>query len=125
MADYSNWKILVIDDGEDDVELVLQTLRYYKIEVFTAATGSEALELLVSLRPTLIITDLRMPHMDGWSVLTKIRSNPDIAHIPVVAMTAYSSARVKRDMLAAGFNAFIIKPIRTTDVLITLEEVLA
>jgi len=125
LVDYSQWEILVVDDGEDDIELVGQVLRYHGIDVLTARDGNEALWLLRTVRPDLIITDLQMPDIDGWSVLATIRNNPDIAHIPVVTMTAYGSSHVERELIAAGFNAYIIKPIRTTKMLSVLGDILA
>ncbi|MEO1166820.1 MAG: response regulator, partial [Chloroflexota bacterium] len=74
------------------------------------------------IQPTLVITDLSMPEVDGWQVLKHIRAEDSTAHIPVVAITAYYSADVANDAKEAGFNAFFAKPVSASDFVTHLEK---
>ncbi len=107
----SNWRVLVIEDEYDSIQMVSKILSFHGIEVHVAHNGRESLEMLDTLNPTLIVSDLAMPEMDGWQTLAAIRANPYTRHIPVVAVTAFHSADVAEEALRAGFNAFFAKPV--------------
>lgn len=106
-----NWRVLVVEDQDDSIQVVSQILQHYGIEVHVARNGRECLEMLSEIRPTLIITDLAMPEMDGWQMLSALRSQPETADLVVVAITAYHSVNVAEDALAAGFNGYFAKPV--------------
>jgi len=106
-----DWQILVVEDQDDSVQVVSQILEHYGIEVHVARNGQECLDMLPTIQPTLVITDLAMPEMDGWQMLTQLRSQPETADLIVVAITAYHSVNVAEDALAAGFDAYFAKPI--------------
>lgn len=105
------WRILVIEDEYDSIQMVSKILSFHGIEVHVAHNGVESLEILREVNPTLIVSDLAMPEMDGWQTLAAIRANPDTQHIPVVAVTAYGSSDVEDEALRAGFDAFFAKPV--------------
>lgn len=106
-----DWRVLVVEDQDDSVQVVSQILEHYGIEVHVARNGIECLEMVPVIQPTLVITDLAMPEMDGWQTLTQLRSQPETADLVVVAITAYHSVNVAEDALAAGFDAYFSKPI--------------
>jgi CheY-like chemotaxis protein len=105
------WKVIVVEDTYDDQQLVSRILAHYGAEVFVAKNGNECLQLLTQFEPTVIVTDLAMPGKDGWQMLVAIRSNVEIAHIPVIALTAYHSTDVAEDAIKAGFDGYFPKPI--------------
>jgi CheY-like chemotaxis protein len=107
----NNWRILVIEDEYDSIQMVSKILSFHGIEVHVAHNGRESLEMLEDVNPTLIVSDLAMPEMDGWQTLAAIRANPYTQHIPVVAVTAFDSADVAEEALRAGFDAFFSKPV--------------
>ena len=107
----STWQIIVVEDEFDSARMVSKILTYHGIEVFHAHDGHECLEMLETFEPTLIVTDLAMPGLDGWQTLDAIRSNPHTAHIPVVAITAYYSVDVAEEAFNAGFDAYYAKPL--------------
>lgn len=107
----SQWKILVAEDEFDSIKMVSKILTHHDIQVQIVHNGKECLKALEESCPTLIILDLAMPEMDGWETLVALRSNPETAHIPVVAITAYHSADVAEDAQQAGFDAYFSKPI--------------
>lgn len=105
------WQVIVVEDTYDDQQLASHILAYHGAGVHIAPDGNACLALLETLEPAVIITDLAMPHRDGWQTLVAIRSNVATAHIPVVAVTAYHSADVAQDALKAGFDGYFAKPL--------------
>ncbi|MCU0514436.1 MAG: response regulator [Anaerolineae bacterium] len=107
------WRILVVEDEFDSIQVVSRILQHHGVAVEVAHNGHEALAALDHSLPTLVIMDLALPEMDGWETLKKIRDNPRLAHLPVVAITAYHSVNVAEDALHAGFDAYLPKPLDT------------
>ncbi len=107
------WHIVVADDDPDALRVLEEALHYYQrdAEVRSVRSGRACLEAVQASRPTLVIVDLAMPGLDGWRVLEALRHDPATADLPVAAVTAYHSANVAEDALAAGFDAFFPKPI--------------
>ncbi len=108
-----NWQVLVVEDEFDSLQVVSRILQHHGAHVHVAHNGHECLAMLPDLMPTIVIMDLALPEMDGWETLAKIRANPSVAHIPVVAITAYDSVNVAEDALHAGFNGYFAKPLET------------
>ena len=106
-----SWTVVVVEDTYDDQRYISRVLEYYGAKVHVVGNGEDCLTLLTKVEPTLIVTDLALPTIDGWQTLTAIRSNAATAHIPVVAMTAYHSNTVAQDARLAGFNGFFAKPV--------------
>ena len=121
----SDWSVLVVEDEEDSVYLVAEMLRHHGAAVHLAGDGEEALNTLADLRPQVIIMDLALPRMDGWQALEAIRQNPDIADVPVVAITAYHSSNLAHDAEAAGFDAYFAKPVDVDAFILTLQRLSA
>ena len=109
------WTVIVVEDTFDDRQLASAILAHYGVQVIIAHNGRECLELLDTVHPTIIITDLAMPEMDGWEMLRQLRNNEVTCDIPVVALTAYHSADVAYDANRAGFDAYFPKPISPFD----------
>ena len=108
----NNWTAIVVEDTYDDSQLVSTILQHHGVQVYTAHNGDECLALLGSgVVPTVVITDLAMPVRDGWQTLVAIRSDPALAHLPVVAITAYHSAEVAEDVWRKGFDGYFPKPL--------------
>lgn len=116
--------ILVVEDEDDSVQVVSKILKYHGIEVVITRNGRECIEMLQHIEPSVVVMDLAMPEMDGWETLVAMRSNPSTAHIPVVAVTAYHSAKVAFDAIGAGFNAYFPKPLDPEHFVKDLDQVL-
>lgn len=110
-ANAGTWQVVVVEDEYDSVQLISKILGFYDIQVHVAHNGEDCLAMLEQFEPTLIVTDLAMPGMDGWQTLAALRANPHTRHIPVVAITAYDSVDVAEDALKAGFDAYFPKPV--------------
>jgi CheY-like chemotaxis protein len=124
MSDIATWEVLVVEDEPDSMDVVQEIFGYYNIRTHSAYSAEEALELMKSINPTLLILDLALPMMDGWGLLSAIRSNPKTANIPAVAVTAFHSSNVAQEAIKAGFDAYFPKPIEATSFVRELERIL-
>ncbi|NDJ54173.1 MAG: response regulator [Chloroflexi bacterium] len=107
----SDWHALVVEDIADNAELVEIILEHNNISYTTTETAEEALVILESEMPSVILIDLALPGMSGWDLLKHLRSNPRTADLPMVAVTAYHSRSVAEEAITAGFDACFPKPI--------------
>ena len=110
----TTWNVMVVEDEEDSMELVQGLLQHHGISCFGAASGEEALQLLETERPSLIVIDLALPGIDGWGLLSHLKSNRATANIPRVAITAYHTAEVASRAIEKGFDAYFAKPLDAT-----------
>lgn len=104
-------KILVIEDNEQNLYLVRFILERNGYEVFAALDGESGIETAASIRPDLILLDIQLPVMDGHEVARTLRQNPDLADIPIVAVTSYAMPGDREKTIEAGCNGYIEKPI--------------
>ncbi len=116
--------ILIADDYEDNRELLRILLASAHYEVLEATNGQQCLAMARETPPDLLMIDLQMPIIDGWSLLKELKRDKRLAMIPCVAVTAYADP-IGEQILAAGFNAYIAKPFRTKDVLDSVASLLA
>lgn len=106
-----NAGILIVDDSELNRRLLSVMLREYHFVTYEAEDGNEALEIIGKKIPEMILMDLYMPNMDGYSALKRLKNNKTTASIPVLAVTASASAEERENVIAAGFDAYITKPV--------------
>lgn len=118
-------KIIVADDDFDLCELLHFRLRQSDFEVFTVMDGLQALELIRSVRPDLVILDIIMPSMTGMEVLAKMRSEPAIADIPVILMTAERKEKDVSIGFAMGIVDYIVKPFNLRDLVAQAKGVIS
>lgn len=103
-------KVLVVDDSAD-VRLVCRVnLEYHGFEVFDAENGDEALELARRERPDLVLLDVMLPDVDGWQILSTLKSHSETASIPVVMLTARTREADQIRGWRSGASDYIIKP---------------
>lgn len=101
-------KILVIDDDKDIRTVITEILDQSGYEVFTASSGQQGLDLAGQIQPHLIVLDLMMPGMDGWTVLTKLQHKPTLADIPVIILSGASGLEMA---MSLGAAAVLFKPV--------------
>lgn len=123
MQTMKNWKAVVVEDTYDDVQLVSAILNFNGVEVHLAHNGREGLELVRQEMPTVIITDIAMPEMNGWEMLKALRADARTANIPVIAVSAYYSTEMAEDARIAGFDACFAKPVSARDFVSQVEKV--
>jgi CheY-like chemotaxis protein len=117
--------ILIVEDEFDSLQMISKVLTHHGLTIHVAHNGRECLEMLRHIEPSLVVTDLAMPEMDGWEMLVEMRSNPNTAHIPVVAITAYHSQNVADDVVRAGFDAYFPKPVNPKTFVENLSRIMA
>ena len=104
-------KILVIEDEEILAEILVMGLGADGHTVITADDGVAGLKAARSENPDLIVTDMSLPKMTGWELIEKLRAEPAIATVPIIAMTGHATADDRSAAYAAGVSAYQIKPI--------------
>ena len=116
-------KVLVIEDNPTDLKLIgaVLTISGHAVDGRNAAEG--AIEAVAADKPDIILMDLRLPGIDGLSLARQLKSNAATRHIPIVAMTAYPERYSREELLAAGCDAFIVKPIDTRELPNKLENI--
>lgn len=107
-------RVLVVDDILPNVKLLEAKLSCEYYDVLTATGGQEALEKVRTDNPDIVLLDVMMPGMDGFEVCSRIKADPDTAHIPVVMVTALTDTEDKVRGLRAGADDFLSKPINDT-----------
>src|SRR6516165_9455507 len=109
--------IAVVEDNPDNRLLVRVILESF-YQVVEYETGFAALEGLHRDKPDLVLLDISLPELDGGEVLRRIRADPALQQLPVVALTAHAMAGDREKYLAAGFNDYVSKPIVDEQVLL-------
>ncbi|MBK5106993.1 MAG: response regulator [Anaerolineales bacterium] len=117
--------ILVVEDVPNILDLLDVTLRFKGYPVKTARNGEEALDVVPEHPPALVITDIMMPKMDGYTLAFNLRRNPETSHIPIIFLSAtYVTPEDKEFAMSLGAVRFMEKPVDTEDFLLTVAEVL-
>lgn len=118
--------VLIVEDVPDILKLLEATLSFKSYRVVTAQNGQEALEAVQRERPSLVITDIMMPKLDGFGLVHRLRINPETRGIPVIFLTAtYVALEDKAFALNIGVTRFIEKPVNFERFLETVEELLS
>ena len=118
-------RLLVVDDNPDNLEIVTLFLSQ-KYDVYSYGSAAEALSAIDTVRPELLVLDIRMRGVDGVQCLQAIRAKPGYAGIRAVALTAFARDDEQKAFLDAGFQAVVTKPILDDRKLLgTIERILA
>ena len=108
-------RILIVEDREAGRELLRTVLEKEGYAVMEARDGAEALEKAHQDPPDLVLLDVNLPSRDGYQVLQDFRNHQKLADIPVLAITANAMRGDREKALAAGFNAYLSKPVSLTN----------
>jgi CheY-like chemotaxis protein len=117
--------VLVIDDNPVNLKLASEVLRAEGHAVIRAEDAEQALSLLESRMPDLVLTDIALPRMDGLELTRRLKADPRYRHLPVVALTASAMKGDEVRILEAGCDAYITKPINTRTLTAQVLSVLA
>jgi CheY-like chemotaxis protein len=104
-------RILVVEDNPDNRILITDVLTSLDYEVLVAVDGAEGVSKATAEVPDLILMDLSLPHMDGWTATGHIKANPALTHIPIIALTAHAMVGDREKALQAGCDDYVSKPI--------------
>ena len=117
-------RILVVDDEAKLLRAVAVDLRAEGYDVATARNGAEALALVAQSLPDLIVSDIRMPGMDGYQLARRLRENARTAIIPVIFLTAKDTSADRIEGFRSGVDAYITKPFEPDELLVVIAGIL-
>lgn len=117
-------KILYIEDNDQNFYLVNYILKAQGHDVVRARDGREGVNLATELEPGLILLDIQLPVMDGYATARELRTLPQLAGTPLVALTSYAMAGDREKALSAGCTGYIEKPINPKTFVAQIEEYL-
>ncbi|MEN8205806.1 MAG: response regulator [Pseudomonadota bacterium] len=110
-------KILLVEDNEMNRDMLSRRLVRRSFNVIIAVDGQQGVELAQQEGPDLILMDMSLPVMDGWTATQAIKDNPATANIPVIALTAHAMSGDREKALAAGCDDYDTKPVDLTRLL--------
>ena len=118
-------RILVVEDQEDNRQILRDLLASAGYELTEAENGEEALAALAKQQPDLILMDIQLPIMDGYEATRRIRTNPDMKSVPIIAVTSHALAGDEDKALAAGCDGYVSKPYSPRELLAKVRAYLA
>jgi CheY-like chemotaxis protein len=117
-------RVLIAEDNAVNRELLREMLEARDCEVAEARDGQEALRMLESSRPDILLLDVGMPVLNGYELVRKIRSDASLATLPVLAVTAYAMQGDRENILRSGFDGYLAKPINARSLAQELDKLL-
>jgi two-component system, cell cycle response regulator DivK len=116
--------VLIVEDQEDNRKILRDLLSNAGYDLIEAATGEEGVALALSRRPNLVLMDIQLPVMDGYEATRRIKNNPELRSIPIIAVTSYALSGDEAKARAAGCDAYITKPFSPRQLLAKVREYL-
>lgn len=104
-------RILVVEDNHDNMTLIVDVLDALDYEVLQATDGEQGVTMATDFIPDVILMDLSLPRMDGWTATKTIKANKSLHHIPIIALTAHAMVGDRERALAVGCDDYISKPL--------------
>jgi two-component system, cell cycle response regulator DivK len=117
-------RILVVEDTEDNRRIIRDLLTSVGYEMIEALDGAQGVAMASEHKPDLILMDMQLPVLDGYEATRRIKADPAVAHIPVIAVTSYALSGDEAKTKAAGCNAYVAKPFSPRQLLAKVREFL-
>lgn len=114
--------ILLVEDNELNREMLSRRLTRAGLQVIVAVDGEQALALMASAHPALVLMDMNLPVMDGWTACDHARKDAALCDIPIIALTAHAMDSDRRNALAVGCDDYATKPIDFPELLAKIER---
>jgi two-component system cell cycle response regulator DivK len=118
-------RILVVEDQEDNRQILRDLLANAGYDMIEAEDGEQGVAVASSERPDLILMDIQLPVLDGYEATRRIRTNPDLKSVPIIAVTSYALAGDEDKALAAGCDGYVSKPYSPRELLAKVRAYLA
>jgi two-component system, cell cycle response regulator DivK len=119
-----SWRILVVDDQEDNRRILRDLLTASGFEVVEALTGEQAVALAEERTPDLILMDIQLPGIDGYEATRQIKAKPALSATPLIVVTSYALSGDDTKAFAAGANGYVSKPFSPRALLAKVREFL-
>ena len=117
-------RVLVIEDTEDNRQIIRDLLTSFDYELIEAADGAEGVRMAQAHHPDLILMDIQLPVMDGYEATRRIRAIPELAGVPIIAVTSYALSGDEGKTREAGCDGYIAKPFSPRQLLAKIREFL-
>src|SRR6516225_3283793 len=117
-------RILVVEDTEDNSQIIRDLLSSVGYELIEAADGAEGVALAQQERPDLILMDIQLPEIDGYEATRRIRDIPELAKVPIIAVTSYALSGDEAKTREAGCDGYVAKPFSPRDPLAKVRQFL-
>jgi CheY-like chemotaxis protein len=117
-------KILIVDDNESNIMMVQDYLANRSYQIRTAFNGSEAIKQAIEFLPDLILMDVQMPHMNGFEATKRLRTDPQFATVPIIALTAFAMPGDRERCIEAGMDQYLSKPVKLKELQQMIESFL-
>lgn len=115
-------RILVVEDNTDNMTLIIDVLTSLQYEVISARDGQEGVDVARTQHPDLILMDMSLPKLDGWEATRRIKADPELKAIPVIALTAHAMLGDRDKALEAGCDDYLSKPINLRELAARLKQ---
>jgi two-component system, cell cycle response regulator DivK len=117
-------KILVVEDNEDNRDMLIRRLQRRGFDLVVAVDGAQGVEMAQSEKPDLILMDMGLPVLDGWTATSQIKANSVTKHIPIIGLSANAMASDRERGMAAGCDDYDTKPVEIARLLEKIQAVL-
>jgi two-component system, cell cycle response regulator DivK len=115
-------RILLVEDTEDNREIVRDLVDSAGYELIEAHDGAQGVAMAAAEKPDLILMDIQLPVMDGYEATRRIKANPELKHIPIIAVTSYALSGDDEKTRKAGCDGYIAKPFSPRELLVKINE---
>lgn len=117
-------KVMIVDDDKEFLDELNETLELSGYKMVAVNDPEKALEAVSSVKPDIILLDLKMPKINGFQLASEIKNSPQHSRIPIIAMSAYFRDDTKPLMNTCGIRTYLKKPFTPLDVIAEIEEAL-
>ncbi|CAA0123346.1 Polar-differentiation response regulator DivK [Halioglobus japonicus] len=114
--------VLLVEDNELNRDMLVRRLKRAGLTVITAGNGQQALDLMKSDQPSIVLMDMNLPILDGWAASRRAKDDPEIQHIPIIALTAHATESYKQYALESGCDDYATKPVDFPGLLIKIKR---
>jgi two-component system cell cycle response regulator DivK len=118
-------RILMVEDTEDNRQILRDLFSATDFELLEATDGAAGVAAALAQKPDLILMDIQLPVIDGYEATRRIKADPDLAGVPIIAVTSYALSGDEAKARAAGCDAYIAKPFSPRQLLAKVRELLA
>ena len=117
-------RILMIEDSEDNRQIIRDLMESVGYNLIEAEDGAAGVAMAIEHRPDLILMDIQLPVMDGYEACRRIKADPELRHIPIIAVTSYALSGDETKTKAAGCDGYVAKPFSPRQLLAKMNEFL-
>jgi two-component system, cell cycle response regulator DivK len=117
-------RILMVEDSEDNRQIIRDLMESVGYDLIEAEDGAAGVAMAAEHRPDLILMDIQLPVMDGYEACRRIKADPELRHIPIIAVTSYALAGDETKTKAAGCDGYVAKPFSPRQLLAKMNEFL-